>query len=193
MKQRRRRILQVGATLVVAVCGFIAAGALTGAGFAGDTTSSSTTSSSSSSSSSSTTSSSTSTTTSTTTTTTTTTTGTEGCTPGYWKQPQHFDSWPVDTTTTLADAGFVGTGHDASTTLLQALSFQGGPTIQDAKDILLRIAAAAYLNSLSVDYPLSSADVVSMVNAALATNDRETILDLAETLDAENNLGCPLN
>ena len=22
--------------------------------------------------------------------------GSEGCTPGYWKQPQHFDSWPSD-------------------------------------------------------------------------------------------------
>jgi hypothetical protein len=73
------------------------------------------------------------------------------------------------------------------------LSFQGGPTVQDAKNILLRAAAAAYLSSLSVNYPLSSADVVSMVNTALASGDRDTILDLAKLLDSYNNLGCPLS
>jgi hypothetical protein len=77
--------------------------------------------------------------------------------------------------------------------LLAALSFQGGPTVQDAKNILLRAAAAAYLSSLAVDYPLTSAQVVAMVNTALATGDRDTILVLATLLDANNNLGCLLS
>jgi hypothetical protein len=177
MKKRKRRILQVLVISVLAVSGFIAAGALAGVGFAGGTTSTDTTS----------------TTSTTTTTTTTTTTGGEGCTPGYWKQPQHFDSWPVPTTTTLADAGFTNTGLPAGTTLLEALSFQGGPTVQDAKNILLRQAAAAYLNSLSIAYAFTTAEVVDMVNDALATGDRDTILDVKDVLDAANNGGCPLN
>jgi hypothetical protein len=168
MAKHKRRILQILAIAALAVSGFIAAGAMAGAGLAGDSTD-------------------------TTTTTTTTTPGNEGCTPGFWKQPQHFDSWPVSTSTTLAGAGFTSTGHSAGTTLLEALSFQGGPTVQDAKDILLRAAAAAYLNSFAVDYPLSTAEVISMVNDALASGDRATILALAGVLDANNNGagGCP--
>jgi len=181
MKKRKRRILQVLAISAMTISGFVAAGALAGIGFAGGSTSTDTTSTS------------TSTTTSTTTTTTTTTTGGEGCTPGYWKQPQHFDNWPVPLSTTLADAGFTNTGLPAGTTLLEALSFQGGPTVQDAKNILLRQAAAAYLNSLSIAYAFTTSEVVSMVNDALATGDRDTILDVKDVLDAANNGGCPLN
>jgi len=177
MKKRKRRILQTLVISVLAVSGFIAAGAMAGVGFAGGSTSTTDTTS----------------TTSTTTTTTTTTTGGEGCTPGYWKQDQHFDSWPVPTTTTLADAGFTNTGLPAGTTLLEALSFKGGPTVQDAKNILLRQAAAAYLNSLSIAYAFTTAEVVDMVNDALASGDRDTILDVKDVLDAANNGGCPLN
>jgi hypothetical protein len=162
MTRHKRRILHILAITALAVSGFIAAGALAVTGYATDST-----------------------------TTVTTTPEGEGCTPGFWKQDQHFDSWPVPTTTTLAGAGFTNTGWPAGTTLLQALSFQGGPTVQDAKNILLRAAAAAYLNSLAVDYPLTDAEVVSMVNAALASGDRATILALAAVLDANNNLGCP--
>jgi hypothetical protein len=179
-----RRVLKIVVIGALTVSGFITAGVLSGAGFAGDSTSTTTSSS---------TSTSTSTTTSTTTTTTTTTTGGEGCTPGYWKQDQHFDSWPVPTTTTLADAGFTNTGLPAVTTLLEALSFQGGPTLQDAKNLLLRQAAAAYLNSLSIAYPFTTAEVVDMVNDALATGDRDTILGVKDVLDAANNGTCPLN
>jgi hypothetical protein len=164
MTKHKRRILQILAITALTVSGFIAAGALAVTGYATDST-----------------------------TTVTTTPEGEGCTPGFWKQSQHFDSWPVPTTTTLAGAGFTNTGWPAGTTLLQALSFQGGPTVQDAKNILLRAAAAAYLNSFAVDYPLEPAEVVSMVNDALASNDRATILALAAVLDANNNLGCSLS
>jgi hypothetical protein len=60
---------------------------------------------------------------------------------------------------------------------------------------LLRAGAAALLNAAdsSVNYPLSSAQVVSQVNAALASGDRQTIVDLTVQLDADNNLPCPLN
>jgi hypothetical protein len=166
---------------VLAIAGFLFAATVAGVGLAIDTTSTTSTTTS------------TSTSTSTTTTTTTTTTvANEGCTPGYWKVDQHFDSWPVPLSTTLSGAGFVGTGNQ-SATLLAALSFQGGPTVQDAKNILMRAAAAAYLNSFAVNYPLSTAALVAEVNAALATGDRTTILNEASKLDGYNNLGCPLN
>ncbi|HEY6606112.1 MAG TPA: hypothetical protein VIZ44_07185 [Gaiellaceae bacterium] len=186
MRKPRSNGAKLLAVLVLALGGFALATVITGVGFATDTPSSSSSSS----------------TTDTTTTTPPTTSTTpppttttpppgQGCTPGFWKQDQHFDSWPVPTSTTLAGAGFTNTGHSASTTLLAALSFQGGNTVQDAKDILLRAAAAAYLNSFAVNYPLTTAEVVSQVNAALASGNRATILALATTLDNNNNLGCP--
>jgi hypothetical protein len=82
-----------------------------------------------------------------------------------------------------------------SRTLLEALNFKGGSTTTDAARILLRSAVAALLNAAhpNVDYPLTVAEVVSRVNAALATGNRSTILSLATTLDQYNNRGCPLN
>jgi hypothetical protein len=63
-----------------------------------------------------------------------------------------------------------------------------------AEQILLRAAVAALLNSTSgIGYPLSTAAIISEVNAAIATGDRDTILALAATLDSDNNLGCPLS
>jgi hypothetical protein len=83
----------------------------------------------------------------------------------------------------------------ASKTLLQALSFKGGSSLNGAKETLLRAAVAALLNAASsgVDYPLTTLEVQNMVNAALASNNRVTILAVAQTLDMYNNLGCPLN
>jgi hypothetical protein len=60
---------------------------------------------------------------------------------------------------------------------------------------LLRAAVAALLNSAhpDVDYPLTTAQVITVVNAALASNSRVVMLNLANRLDADNNFGCPLN
>jgi hypothetical protein len=74
---------------------------------------------------------------------------------------------------------------------LEALSFKGGPGVGGAAQILMRAAVAALLNSTSslVDYPLGTAAVISQVNVALASLDRDTMLNLASQLDAFNNLG----
>lgn len=116
--------------------------------------------------------------------------GDEGLTPGYWKN--HPAAWttPYSTTTTLAQAGFTG-GLFQSTTLLNALQGGGGSGLSGAQKICYRAAAAALLNAASpdVDYPLTVAQVLSQVNAAIATGDRPTILALAATLDDYNNLG----
>jgi len=77
--------------------------------------------------------------------------------------------------------------------LLQALSLQGGSDICGAQEILYRAGVAALLNACAgIGYPLTTADVISEVNAALQTCDRSTILTEASKLDGFNNLGCPL-
>ncbi len=79
-------------------------------------------------------------------------------------------------------------------TLFAALSFQGGSGPSGAAEILLRAAVAALLNAAhpGVDYPLTTAQIISQVNTALAAN-RPAMLTLATTLDTNNNMGCPLN
>jgi uncharacterized repeat protein (TIGR01451 family) len=128
--------------------------------------------------------------------------GNQGCTPGFWKNNalKHGASqWPAPftPTETLATAGFANaTVVDlGNTTLLQALQFQGGSGLGGAEQILLRAAVSSLLNSAStgVKFPLTTSQVLSEVNAALATQNRDTILALASQLDQDNNLGCPLS
>jgi hypothetical protein len=121
----------------------------------------------------------------------------EGCTPGYWKQAHHLDSWQGYSPNQNLESVFDvpdSYGLD-NRTLLQALSFRGGSSNAAAARILLRAATAALLNSANsdVDYPLTSAEVLAAVNAALASNNRQTMLRLARQLDDYNNNGCPLN
>ena len=113
-----------------------------------------------------------------------------GCTPGYFK-----NHLVPGRTATFASFGITNTGHPASFTLLDALNNPGGgPTVQDAKDLLLFQLAAALLNSqLSPGFPFTTAQLVAAANAALASNDRGTILALKDQLDAANNLGCRLS
>jgi hypothetical protein len=117
--------------------------------------------------------------------------GNQGCTPGYWKN--HTDAWVGYTPTTLVSAVFSNAGPYAGDTLLQALHLKGGPGVDGAEQILLRAAVSALLNSTSVNYPLTTAEVINMTDNALATGDRATIISVAAELDALNNLGCPLS
>jgi hypothetical protein len=84
-------------------------------------------------------------------------------------------------------------------TFCQALSFKGGRGLGGAIQILMRSAVAAYLNAAHEDlgYPYrrfnDPFNIRDQVNAALKSGDRKAMLDLAATLDAANNLGCPLN
>jgi hypothetical protein len=121
--------------------------------------------------------------------------GDEGCSHGYWKN--HQSAWAPTGYVPSQTIGsvFSGSGGLASSTLLDALRFKGGSTITEAKQILLRQAVAALLNAAhpGVAYPRTTAQVTAAVNAALASNDRNTILELASALDADNNLGCPLS
>jgi hypothetical protein len=127
----------------------------------------------------------------------------QGCTPGYWKQAQHFENWTGYTQLNLvvlvfteAD-GLVGPDD----TLLDALNYGGGKGAEGAARILLRAATATLLNS-TYDaahgggwwYSHWTPDqIASSVNARLAALDRAEMLSLADVFDAFNNLGCPLD
>jgi hypothetical protein len=124
--------------------------------------------------------------------------GTQGCSHGYWKN--HTDSWPPTgyspsqkVSTVFSQAAiYPALGNS---TLLQALDFLGGSDLQGAAEILLKQAVAAVLNAAhpGLAYPRTVGQVVADVNNALASGNRDTMLVLAAALDADNNLGCPLN
>jgi hypothetical protein len=122
----------------------------------------------------------------------------EGCTPGFWRQAHHYPYWtgasPVDAWTThFADPGtHQGPGRNGATfngetALGDAVEFGGGGVFA-----LARHAVAALLNANSgdVDYPLSAAEVVALVNDALASGDFE---GAKNTLEGYNELGCTVD
>jgi Pyruvate/2-oxoacid:ferredoxin oxidoreductase delta subunit len=121
----------------------------------------------------------------------------QGCSPGFWKtHPEDYPA-PYTPNTTLGSVFTLpacsGISSLAGDTFDDALNYGGGPTVLDAAKILLRQAVAAVLNAAAgIGYPLSEAQVISEVNAALASCDRATILAEAARLDAFNNLFCPL-
>jgi hypothetical protein len=129
--------------------------------------------------------------------------GNQGCTPGYWKN--HTDNWfedvdiPIPVTKTLAGAGFVPAIRPGSDTLLMALRYRGGRGLAGAERILLRAAAAAWLNAAheGLGYPYRRnappLNIVASVNASIASGSRAQMISLARQLDTANNLGCPLN
>jgi len=123
--------------------------------------------------------------------------GSEGCTPGYWKN--HQSRWAAtgfSTSQTLESVFDIPDAYGVdNSTLLAALSFKGGPAVADAARLLLHHAVAALLNAShpGVDYPRTPASIIADVNAALATGSRSTMLALKDALDRDNNLGCPLN
>jgi hypothetical protein len=121
----------------------------------------------------------------------------EGCTPGYWKQEQHFGSWtpPYAPDTNLRSV-FVTSPAELvpDDTLLEALNYNGGPGVQGATQILLRAAVAALLNASSPDvsFPVSVGHVVNTTIDRIESQYRPTILTRAAYFDSINNLNCPL-
>jgi hypothetical protein len=114
--------------------------------------------------------------------------GGEGCTPGYWKQEHHFDSW-----TSPYDPGDLFNSHFENAfpgkTLLDVLK-QGGGGLK----ALGRHTVAALLNAASpnVDYAFSPATVIASFNAVFpgSNDDYETLKD---EFEKQNERGCPLN
>ena len=123
----------------------------------------------------------------------------EGCTPGYWKVSQHFDSWVGYSPSMPFSAVFGRTltikwkivGKPVATndpTLLQALWANGGGI-----NALARHAVAALLNasSFEVAYAYTVGQIIDMVQAAIDSGDYGPAKDM---LEEENDpTPCPLN
>ena len=108
-----------------------------------------------------------------------------GCTPGFWKNS--VGSWPAPYLPGQDfDATFGVNGFSPNISLLAAAGLGGG-----GKNALARHAVAALLNSASadVDYGMSTAQVVSAVQAAFASGNFESAKNGFEAL---NQLGCTL-
>ncbi len=113
--------------------------------------------------------------------------GTEGCTPGYWKQPHHADSWNSYTPNQTFKSAFDGsTAFGDTKTLLQVLSQGGG-----GLTALGRHAVAALLNASSsgVDFYWDTDDVIDAFNMYYASDPS----GLKGAFETENEKGCPLN
>ena len=110
--------------------------------------------------------------------------GGAGCTPGFRRQPQHFEYWvgyaPGDS---FADVF----GVDRSGTLLDNVTARGG-----GENALARHAMAALLNASNseVDYDMSVAEIIAAVQSAFASGDFETVKNQFE---AFNEQGCTVD
>jgi hypothetical protein len=125
-------------------------------------------------------------------------TGQIGCSHGYWKN--HASSWLAtgysqQDTVGRVFAGTIPWPAVATSSLSEALKFGGGSGVEGAVKNLMRQAVAALLNAAHPDvpYPRTATEVINLVDRALASNDRQTILRLAGEFDRDNNLGCPLD
>ena len=109
---------------------------------------------------------------------------TEGCTPGFWRQPQHFQYWtghsPSD-----SYSGVFGVSRPGN--LLQNVTALGG-----GANALARHSVAALLNATSpeVNYNLTVAEIIAGVQAAYASGDFETFKNV---LEGYNEQGCSVD
>jgi hypothetical protein len=109
-----------------------------------------------------------------------------GCTPGYWKQDQHFDSWVGYAPGDSFEAVF-GRDVPGTPSLLDALKLGGG-----GLNALMRHATAALLNASNPDVssPYSVSDVIALFQQAFDSGKYEATKD---TFAGLNETGCPLN
>lgn len=115
----------------------------------------------------------------------------EGCTPGYWKQSQHFSDWTAPYVPGMLFKDACANAHCFENafpgkTLLQVLE-QGGGGLK----ALGRHTVAALLNGASdINFGLSAQSVIDQFNAVHPGGDYET---LKNTFAGLNEQGCPLN
>ena len=108
-----------------------------------------------------------------------------GCSPGYWKQSQHFDSYPQGVG---PNSLFTSVGFDNAfpgKTLVQVLSTGGG-----GLTALGRIIVGAYLNAATINgFPYTKQQVVNDFNAVFPGGDYEKLKSKYEALQDP----CPFN
>jgi len=115
----------------------------------------------------------------------------EGLSHGFWKN--HEEEWvgyvPSDMAGDIFD--IPDELDSVNDTLRNALRFKGGKGVEKAAKLLMVQSVAALLNTAhpGINYPLSESALISSVNDALASLDRQTMLSIKDTLDEYNNLG----
>jgi hypothetical protein len=112
--------------------------------------------------------------------------GLNGCTHGYWKVDQHFDSYPAGyTSSTLFSSVFENAFPGM--TLVDVMWLHGG-----GLNALGRETVAALLNAASGFYWYSPTEVINKFNAVFpGTKDDYTALK--DDFESHNIAGCPLN
>lgn len=113
--------------------------------------------------------------------------GTEGCTPGYWKQSQHFDSWAGYS----PDTQFSSVFEDAfpGLSLLEVLQLPGG-----GLNRLGSHTVASLLNAANSDVHIgwSTGNVIDAFNDVYPGTKSEYNAQ-KDIFVGRNELGCPLN
>jgi hypothetical protein len=114
----------------------------------------------------------------------------EGCSPGYWKQPHHFDSWVgYQPNQLFADVFGVNPFAPKNLTLVEVLSQGGG-----GAKALARQAVASLLNgSALINFPLAPDQVIEGFQKVVATKSPMVIGIAKFLLEWLNTQRCTLN
>lgn len=123
-------------------------------------------------------------------------TGTEGCTPGYWKN--HADTNPrvaqlygINLNAAILDITGLNLGAPANLTIDKAVAMKGG-----GNNALYRAAGAAVFNYYYADP--NQGDSILYIEPSLFTSYIQQALNgdvsgAANNIDKANNLGCPID
>lgn len=114
--------------------------------------------------------------------------GGEGCTPGYWKQEHHFDSWVGYSPGDNFNAIF-GVSDEPSLTLVDAARRNGPPAKSLAK---FGVAALLSASSPAVDFAYTEAEVIAIVQDGYATGEYGAAKNLLAA-EVGNLTPCPLD
>ena len=119
-----------------------------------------------------------------------------GCAPSFWSARASWEPTGIVPTQRLGDVFSQSSTFPTlfSATLGQALRFKDGPGALGGAKALLQAGAAALLNAAhpQVSYPLWRAQVIAIVDTALASRDEAAMREAAAALTAANAAGCPV-
>lgn len=119
-----------------------------------------------------------------------------GCSPGYWKQKQHLDSWgatsfqPTDEFNRVFGVTQYVKRNGTPYTLLEVVQTLNGNGDPISTNLGFH-AVAALLNSAhpAVNFGYTSGELITLFQSNYLTNPEK----LKNSLDMLNNRGCPLN
>jgi hypothetical protein len=117
--------------------------------------------------------------------------GTDGCTPGYWRN--HYDRWAGHASSDDFDATFGVDLFNPDATLgavIASPQTYGTFAFHAVAALLNAAGGVPNADGTTVNYPYTTAEVIQIVQDAVASGDTESAKDL---LAAANEAGCPLS